>query len=552
MFEWLLGKKTAKNSSVKDTNHYKKNLVVLMILDGLGVYKDEYGNAVLQAKTPYLDTIWTKGVSTLIEPSGIAVGLPPEEPGNSEVGHLNIGAGQVVYQSLPKINDAINSGKFGSLPVIVEAFDELKKRKSKLHLMGILSAGGVHGHVEHLFKLLEVCKENGVDPYVHAFLDGRDTGLTDGYFYVSKLMQKFKELGVGHLASIGGRLYGMDRDNRWERVQVAYESIVGNGKRTSNDVFSLLQKSYKAGENDQIFTPTTMVDAAGKPIGPVSENDVVLFYNYREDRAREITKVFVQDTFESFTRVNYPKNLYFVTMTGYSDELNTKIIFKPKKIESTLASVISEENLKQLHVSETEKFAHVTYFFNGGVEKPFPGESRFNIPSPKVFDYSQTPEMSAEMITDQVVYELNNYDKNKYSFILINYANPDMLGHTGNVEATIKANEFIDAQVKRVIDKTVEIGGGVIVIADHGNCETMIDRVTNKIDTAHNNSPVPFIFVHDKSQVVVSNGDKLERIGMGPKGYSTGILADVAPTVLAILDIPKPPSMTGINLLDVI
>lgn len=531
---------------------YRKDLVTLIILDGLGVVKDEYGNAVLQAKTPFLDTVWSKGVSTLIEPSGIAVGLPPEEPGNSEVGHLNIGCGQVVYQSLPKINDAINSGKFGTLPVVVQAFDEVKKRKSNLHIMGILSAGGVHGHIEHLFTMLEICKDNGIDPYVHAFMDGRDTGLTDGYFYVSKLIQKFKELGVGHLASMSGRFFSMDRDNRWERIQQGYECMVGKGKRTAKDPFAVLQEAYKKGENDQIFTPTTILNAEGFPVGKISDNDVVLFYNYREDRSREMTKVFVQPEFDKFERANFPKNTFFVTMTGYADELSTNIIFKPKKIESTLASVLADNKLKQLHVSETEKFAHVTYFFNGGVEKLHEGEKHYNIPSPKVFDYSQTPEMSAPAITDQVMYELNNQAKSKNSFILINYANPDMLGHTGNIDATIKANQITDAETKKIVEKTLEVGGAAIIIADHGNCETMIDRVTNKIDTMHNNSPVPFIFVYDKSQIQVKAGEKLERIGLGERGISTGILADVAPTVLAVLGLEKPASMTGINLLEVI
>ncbi len=551
MLDWFFKKDTKANVNVVDET-LKKEFVVLLILDGLGIHPDKEGNAVLGAKTPFLDRAWSMGKSTLLHASGTHVGLPSEEPGNSEVGHLNIGSGQVVYQSLPRINDAIAGGTFKDHEVIREMFAEVKGRGSKLHLVGILSAGGVHGHIEHLFELIDMCKANGVSPYIHAFLDGRDTGMTDGYFYLSKLIEKFKSTGVGKLASVMGRFYGMDRDKRWERTQMAYNAMVGLGQRAATDPFELVQSAYKAGENDQIFTPTTMMQENGQAVGPITSNDVVLFYNYREDRARQITKTFVLPEFTEFNRVNFPENLYFATMTGYEEGLPAKVIFPPKRIEQNLSTAISGANLNQLHISETEKFMHISYFFNGGVENPHPGEDFFNIPSPKVFDYSSTPQMSSEIIRDEVLYRLNNMQKKKYAFIVINLANPDMLGHTGNLGATITANEITDRISMDISTRALELGGAVMIIADHGNCETMIDRVTKKIDTAHTNNPVPFILLSDINQVKQGVSGKIFKIGTGPQASPTGILADVAPTILGVLNVPTPNTMTGVNLLSVI
>lgn len=551
MFSWLFKKKN-KGVGSNAGEAVKKELVVLMILDGLGVHPDKLGNSVLQANTPFLDTAWTYGRSTLIHASGTHVGLPQDEPGNSEVGHLNLGAGQVVYQSLPRINDAIASGEMGENPVMKQMFEEVKRRGSKLHFMGILSAGGVHGHIEHLFHLIDLAKKNGISPYIHAMTDGRDTGMTDGYFYASKLVQKMKETGTGKLASIMGRFFGMDRDNRWERTQRAYNAMVGLGERTSKDVFTLLQDAYKQNENDQILVPTTMVDEQGNPIGPISDNDVVLFFNFREDRARQITKVFIKPDFDKFQKANNPKNLYFVTMTGYAEDLDTKVVFPPKKVVDTLSAILSYNRLNQLHISETEKFMHVTYFFNGGIERPHAGEDFFNVPSPKVFDYSNTPQMSAEIIKDEVLYRLDNLHKKKYSFILINFANPDMLGHTGNLDAAIKANEFVDKCAKEIAFKVLEKNGALLMLADHGNCETMIDRVTKKVDTAHTNNPVPFIVLSDIKELTLADPKKLIKVGTGDRANVTGILADVAPTVLNILNVEPPQSMTGIDILSVI
>ncbi|HVX92884.1 MAG TPA: 2,3-bisphosphoglycerate-independent phosphoglycerate mutase [Candidatus Dojkabacteria bacterium] len=549
MFDWLFG----KEEQVEEVEEIiRKEFVVLVILDGFGVHPDREGNSVLQANTPFLDRAWTFGKSTLIHASGSHVGLPMDEPGNSEVGHLNIGSGQVVYQSLQRINDTIAANELVDNEVIQEIFKTVKERKTNLHLMGILSAGGVHGHIEHLFALLDICKQQGVSPLIHAMLDGRDTPPTDGYFYISKLVQKLKELGIGQIASVSGRLYSMDRDSRWERTQLAYNAMMGLGQRKAFDVFSLIQEAYKNNETDQIFLPTTMVDQNGNPIGPIKNGDVVLFYNFREDRARQMTKVFMLDEFNGFPRVNFPENLYFATMTGYSDDLKTHIVFPPKKITETLASVLSDNQLNQFHISETEKYMHVSYFFNGGVEAPHAGEDFFNIPSPKVFDYSTTPEMSAEITKDEVLYRLDNMHKKKYSFIVINFANPDMLGHTGNLAQAIKANEFVDKCTQEIAQKAVAKGGAVVIIADHGNCETMIDRITKKIDTQHNPNPVPFILVHDINQIDMGRPAKVLKIGTGERAQPTGILSDVAPTILNILGIEPPSTMTGVNLIDII
>lgn len=551
---WPFGKTNkAKSSKISDKTP-EKDFVVLMILDGLGISAYDKGNAVLSAKTPFLDTVWTKAFSTLIHASGIHVGLPDGYAGNSEVGHLNIGSGQVIYQSLPKINDAINNGTFKELPPILEAINEVKKRGSNLHLMGILSNGGVHGHIDHLFTLLDIAKEHGVDPYIHCFMDGRDTGSEDGFFFMSKLIEKIKSVGVGHIASVTGRLYAMDRDKRWERTQSTYDTMVGLGENTSMDPIKLLQDSYKADLNDQIIPPTTIINKKGDPVGSIKENDVVIFYNFREDRARQITHAFAKKDSDHIDQHDYPTNLYFLTMTGYGDELDTHVIFPSTHIESSLARVISEEGFKQMHISETEKYMHVTYFFNGGVEEAFPGEDRFNIPSPKVFDYSQTPHMSAEIIRDEMFYRLKRRDEEQfqYKFFVVNLANPDMLGHTGNVEAAIEGVETTDKVTKDIVEMVVDKGGAVVIIADHGNCDEMIDPKTGEILTYHSTNPVPMIVVDSKSQLKADKNDLILKLGTGDRATAAGILADVAPTCLDIIGIEHSASMTGVNLMEVL
>jgi len=556
MFDFLK-KEEEKNTTLAHPQYADKvfsnrNFVTLIVLDGFGVFPDAEGNAVWGAKTPFLDTAWTFGRSTLIHAAGTHVGLPNEEAGNSEVGHLNIGAGQVVYQSLPRINDAISANELNNNQVIREIFEHVRKNKSDLHLTGVLSAAGVHGHIKHLFSLMEICKANGVNPYIHIMLDGRDTGPMDGYLYISKLKEKINQLGVGRVASMMGRFYGMDRDSRWERTKLAYEAMVGISEDTFTDPVDAIQKAYKAGEYDQFFKPRVCVGSDGKPVGVVKDGDAVLFWNFREDRARQLTKVFVEDEFTPFTRINYPKNVYFATMTGYEEGLPAHVLFPPLEVKQSLSEYLSLNGRTQIHLSETEKYMHVTYFFNGGIENPHPGEIFFNIPSPRVDDYSLTPAMSAELIRDETVRRIKDIKNNPLEFILLNFANPDMLGHTGNYNAAVKANEITDRCCADVAKASLEAGGAVIITADHGNCETMINRVTKEIDIAHTNNPVPMTILTDVEEMKGKAGIPAKKIGTGEKAKTTGLLADVAPTVLGLLNMDIPAGMTGVDLRSVI
>ncbi|MFA5623053.1 MAG: 2,3-bisphosphoglycerate-independent phosphoglycerate mutase [Candidatus Dojkabacteria bacterium] len=543
-----LFKKNGNGKNLNSINLEGKEFVTLIILDGFGVHPDPEGNAVLAAKTPFLDTAWSQGRSTLINASGTYVGLPGEEDGNSEVGHLNLGAGQVVYQTLPRINDAISTHELDGNSVLKEAFSEVKKRGSNLHLMGVLSAAGVHGHIKHLFSLMELAKANGLNPYIHVMLDGRDTPPKDGFLYLSKLNEKIKELGIGKIASIQGRFYGMDRDSRWERIKLAYDAMVGLSQESFTDPIDAIQKAYAQDETDQFFKPRMRVDESGKPVGPIRENDVAIYWNFREDRARELTKAFVLKEFTHFVRRDFPENLYFATMTGYEEGVPAHVIFPPKKIKKSLAAYLADNGMNQLHVSETEKNMHVTYFFNGGIEAPHKGEDVINVPSQKVDNYATVPAMSAEIITDEVLDRIKNIKKNGYKFILINFANPDMLGHTGDLRATILGNEIVDGLTAQIVKATIAMGGAAIVTADHGNCETMINRVTKEIDIAHTNNPVPMIVLSKQEEIERAAVNKILKIGTGPNAKATGLLADVAPTTLGLLALDIPDSMTGVDL----
>lgn len=529
-------------------NFENKKLVTLIILDGFGIHPDPEGNAVLNSNTPFLDTAWTYGKSTLIHASGTHVGLPTEEPGNSEVGHLNLGAGQVVYQTLPRINDAIDAHELDSNPVIRDMINTVRKNHSQLHLTGVLSSAGVHGHIKHLFSILEICKANGIDPYIHVMLDGRDAPPHDGYLYINKLKEKIRELGIGHITSIMGRFYGMDRDSRWERTKQAYDAMVGLAEDTFTDPVSAIEKAYANGEDDQMFKPRMCVNQDGFPIGVVKNGDAVLFWNFREDRARQLTKAFVMKDFTFFTRRNYPANTYFVTMTGYEENLPAHVIFPPIPVQKSLAETLSDSGKTQFHISETEKQMHVTYFFNGGVEAPHKGEVFFNIPSPKVENYATVPAMSAEIIRDETVSVLKNLNQKPYNFILLNFANPDMLGHTGNYRATLLANEIVDKCVADVSKATLEAGGEVIITADHGNCETMINRITKEVDIAHTNNPVPLTILSDLEEIRPKAEVKTLKIGTGTRAKVTGLLADIAPTCLGILGEDIPSNMTGVDI----
>jgi len=545
MFDFFRSKQSEIPSNKDIVN--KKDLVTLIILDGFGVHPDPEGNAVLTARTPFLDTAWTYGRSTLIHASGTHVGLPAEEAGNSEVGHLNIGAGSVVYQTLPRINDAIEAHDLDKNPVIMEMFQVLKKKNTKLHLTGILSAAGVHGHIKHLYSLLEICKANGIDPYIHVMLDGRDAPPHDGYLYMDRLKQKMNELGIGHIASIMGRFYGMDRDSRWERTKKAYDAMIGLAEDTFTDPSEAIQKAYTNGEDDQFFRPRMCI-ANGLPIGTVKDGDAVLFWNFREDRARQLTKVFVMKDFSHFNRRSYPRDIYFATMTGYEESLAAHVIFPPQPVKKSLSETLSDYGKTQFHISETEKQMHVTYFFNGGVEFAHPGEVFFNIPSPKVDNYAEVPEMSALTITDETLRKIQDIKKKYYNFILINFANPDMLGHTGDFRATVQGNEIVDQCTAKIAKATLEVGGSVIITADHGNCETMINRVTKEIDIAHTNNPVPLTILSNLNELQPKVGIPVLKIGTGARAKATGLLADIAPTSLSILGTDIPANMTGVDI----
>lgn len=526
-------------------SHGSKKSVVLIVMDGFGIREGQLGNAVLEAQTPSLDSLWTQYPHALLEAAGKEVGLSQDDPGNSEVGHLNIGSGQIVYQSQPRIDEYIRLGKFAEIPTLVEAFSEVKKRKTHVHLLGLLSATGVHAHIEHLFELMRICREKGLSPYIHVILDGRDTGIKDGYLYLNMLKAKMQELGVGAIVSMCGRQFSMDRDHKWELTSRAYAAMVGEGERTGLDPIEVLQNAYDSGENDQNFIPTTILDQAGRPLGPVCDDDIVIFYNYREDRARQLTRAFVLNDFDGFKR-KHLKNLYFLTMTGYEKGLPVKVLFEPSYIRSTIASLVSHAGMTQLHISETEKYAHVTYFFNGGVEKPHEGETFFNIPSPRVFDYAQVPEMSAYIIRDEVVKLIR---QKRFDFILINFANPDMLGHTGSFEQTVKAIEITDECVGDVINAVAEAGGHAIITGDHGNAEEMVNESTGELDTMHTGNPVPIILAEKVKKIECLQTD--EKIGTGPNAVERGILADCAPSVLHLLGIPPAKEMTGINLFSI-
>jgi 2,3-bisphosphoglycerate-independent phosphoglycerate mutase len=431
-------------------------------------------------------------------------------------------------------------------------FEHIKKNNSKLHLVGVLSAAGVHGHIKHLFSILEICKDKGIDPYIHVILDGRDTPPKEGYWYLSKLNTKMEELGIGHIASMMGRYYGMDRDSRWERNKLAYDAMVGISNNKFVDPIKALQDAYDEDITDQFFLPSVAVDQRNNLVGKVENNDAILFWNFREDRARQLTKAFVMPNWNSFIRRDYPENVYFVTMTGYEEGLPAKVIFPPNKVKLSLAEYLANNQIKQLHVSETEKHMHVTYFFNGGVEQPHPGEDIINVPSPRVNDYSMTPAMSAEILRDEMVNRIKKNKEFNYGFILLNFANPDMLGHTGNFRATVRANEIVDTYTAEISKATLEMGGSVVITADHGNCETMINRITHQIDIAHTNNPVPFTILESMDQIQGKDGRKIEKIGTGARAKPTGILADVAPSVLGTMGVDVPSIMTGMDLNQVI
>jgi 2,3-bisphosphoglycerate-independent phosphoglycerate mutase len=510
--------------------------LVLIIIDGFGIAPQAEGNAVYDAKMPVFKRLLESYPAMTVHGSGGAVGLSWGEMGNSEVGHLTIGAGRIFYQSLPRINLSIETQEFFANPVLKKAVAHAKSSGGRLHLMGLLSQGNVHASQEHLNALLEFCKREGLDDVpVHCFLDGRDALYNSATTFVTELEAKMTELGVGRIATMAGRYYAMDRDNRWDRVEKAYNAIVkGEGERASS-AQETLQTSYAKSVFDEQVVPTIIGQAS-----TVKENDAVIFFNFRPDRAREITKAFVLPAFDKFPR-EYIRNVFFVTMTEYEKDLPVEVAFPPQPIETCLAKVISDAGLRQLHIAETEKYAHVTFFLNGMREDEFPGEDRVIIPSPRVSSYDQVPEMSAFAIAERVVKEIA---AGSYDFIVLNFANPDMVGHTGNYGATVKACEAVDRSVGQIVDAALAVGGAVLITADHGNAEEVKNLVTGDMDKEHSTNPVPFLIVSkDLEGIRAPSGDVIG----GDLSLNTpvGMLADVAPTVLKMLELQQPTDMTG-------
>ena len=506
-----------------------KKPVVLTIMDGFGYTPDVEGNAIALAGTPNLDALCKEYPHTLINASGLDVGLPDGQMGNSEVGHTNIGAGRVVYQDLTRITKAIEDGDFFINKELVAAMENAKDKS--LHILGLLSDGGVHSHINHLIALLDMAKKNGLkNVYVHAFTDGRDTDPQSAKSYVEKVQAHMDEIGTGKFASVSGRYYAMDRDKRWERVEKAYDAIVEAKGNTAESAIKCIEDSYAAGINDEFIVPTVILED-GKPVGKVNENDSVIFFNFRPDRAREITRAITDRKFDGFKRTLVATK--FVCMTTYDATMeDVSVAFGPEDIVNTLGEYLSKNGKEQLRAAETEKYAHVTFFFNGGKEEAYKGEDRILVPSPKVATYDLQPEMSAYELLDKVLAAI---DEDKYDFIAVNFANPDMVGHTGVMEATEKAIKTVDECVGKLFKKLLSIGGSGIITADHGNAELMIDKLTKRPITSHSTNPVPFIVVGDEFK----NAELL----------SDGRLSDIAPTVLSMMKMEKPKEMTGHSLI---
>jgi 2,3-bisphosphoglycerate-independent phosphoglycerate mutase len=510
--------------------------VVLTVLDGWGFRPETKGNAIALARKPNYDRLLKDFPNTLIQTSGPSVGLPEGQMGNSEVGHLNIGAGRIVRMDITRVDQLISSGAFACQPLLLEAME--RGRARQLHLLGLVSDGGVHSHSEHLFALLRMARKNKVTRvFVHCFMDGRDTPPNSGVDYLRELEQKMREYGVGQIATVNGRYYAMDRDNRWERIEKAYRAMVhGDAETKFSDPIAAIRASYEKGVTDEFVVPVVITTEAepgrtAVPRGLIRDDDAVIFFNFRADRARQITRALVEPGFDKFVDPARPKNLEFVAMTQYEKTWPwLRYIIAPEKLEHILANVFADLQYKNLRVAETEKYAHVTYFFNGGVEKPFPGEERVLVPSPKVPTYDLKPEMSAAGVADAVIHAI---EKGDFDAIIMNFANADMVGHTGKLEAAIKAVETVDECLGRIYQTLRPRGGAWIITADHGNAETMIDPVTGGPHTYHTTNPVPFI--------LVTNEERLQLL-------AGGSLRDVSPTILGILSVPEPKDMTGRDL----
>lgn len=500
--------------------------VALIIMDGFGLRNDTVGNAVAQAKKPNYDKYMSMYPNTTLTAAGEAVGLPEGQMGNSEVGHLNIGAGRIVYQDLTRITKSIRDGEFFENETLLGAVKHAKETNKALHIYGLLSDGGVHSHINHTLAMLEMCKREGLDKvFVHAFLDGRDVAPDSSRGYLETLQAKINELGVGKIATVQGRYYAMDRDKRWERVEKSYRAMVYGDGPKYRDPIEAVTKSYEQSVYDEFVMPTVIVDENDQPVGLIQDGDSIAFLNFRPDRAIQLSQVFTNEDFRGFDRgEKHPKNLYFVCLTLFAESVGGYVAYKPKELDNTLGEVLVQHGKKQLRIAETEKYPHVTFFFSGGRDVELPGEKRVLIASPKVATYDLQPEMSAYEVAEAAVNEINS---GQFDTIILNFANPDMVGHSGMLEPTIKAVEATDECVGKVVDAVLAQGGVCLITADHGNADMVFDENGNPF-TAHTTNPVPFI-VTDKN-VELREG---------------GILADIAPTILDLMQLPQPAEMTG-------
>ncbi|MBO9129912.1 2,3-bisphosphoglycerate-independent phosphoglycerate mutase [Bacillus sp. 165] len=502
----------------------------LIILDGFALRNIEQGNAVAQAKKPNFERYWNQYPHATLTASGEAVGLPEGQMGNSEVGHLNIGAGRIVYQSLTRVNVAIREGQFEQNETFVKAMNHVKEKGTALHLFGLLSDGGVHSHINHMFALLRLAAKEGIEKvYIHGFLDGRDVGPQTAKTYINETLQVIEETKTGQLATISGRYYSMDRDKRWDRVEKCYRAMVYGEGPTYNDPLECINDSYENGIFDEFVLPSVMVQEDGTPVATINDNDAIIFYNFRPDRAIQISRVFTNEDFREFDRGDkFPHIPEFICMTQFSETVGGYVAFKPTNLDNTLGEVVSQAGLNQLRIAETEKYPHVTFFFSGGREAEFPGEERILINSPKVATYDLKPEMSIYEVTDALLKEI---EADKHDVIILNFANCDMVGHSGKLEPTIKAVEATDECLGKVVDAIVAKGGTAIITADHGNADEVITPEGQPM-TAHTTNPVPVIVTKDGIQL-----------------REDGILGDLAPTMLTLLGVEQPKEMTGKTLI---
>ena len=504
----------------------------LIILDGWGHRDPAADNAISNARTPFWDKLWQNQPKTLINTSGMFVGLPQGQMGNSEVGHMNLGAGRVVYQSLTRIDKDLEDGLFQKNEALCNAIDKAVANNKAVHIMGLLSPGGVHSHEDHMLAAAELAAARGAkEVYIHAFLDGRDMPPRSARPSLEKAAARMKSLGVGRVATIVGRYFAMDRDNRWDRVEAAYNAMtLGEAEFTCDDPVTALDQAYERGENDE-FVKATHIRAEGQPEGTINDGDSVLFMNFRADRAREMTRTFVEQDFDGFDRRKHPELADFVMLTEYAADIKTSCAYPPEQLANGLGEYMAKQGKTQLRIAETEKYAHVTFFFNGGLETPFEGEDRILVPSPKVATYDLQPEMSAPEVTDKLVEAIKS---GKYDLIVCNYANGDMVGHTGKLDAAIKAAECLDQCVQRVVEALDEVGGEALITADHGNCEQMTDPNSGQVHTSHTIGPVPLVYTGHRKVNLRDDGS----------------LCDIAPTLLALMDTEKPAEMTGHSLVE--